>query len=178
MHGGRVGKGEEGAHLVILVTHEIGLSVLQGGAAGVADHFQIDLAHAAVVHVDLLGGSIGKVDDAATHVGAAVGHADHDALAVALVGDAHHGADGQGAVGSREGVHVIAFTAGGLLVVEVGPVPGGHAGHEGIGVALGTFEPDITAGGSSLCIAGIGGGHGGGQQQTGQQQRRHPHGRM
>ena len=172
MHGGGIGKGKEGAHLVILVTHEIGLSV-QGGAAGVADHFKIDLAHAAIVHVDLLGGSIGKVDDAATHVGAAVGHTDHDAFAVAFVG-----ADGQGAVGSREGVHVIAFTAGGLLVVEVGPVPGGHAGHEGVGIALGAFEPDISAGGSSLCIAGMGGGHGGGQQQTGQQQRQHPHGRM
>ena len=147
MHGGRIGEGAERPHLLVAlagaVTHVIRLIGLERGAALVADHFQVHLAHAALAQVKLLGCGIGEVDDPAAHIGAAVRHTDHDALAVVLIRDFDHRADGQGAVGRGKGVHVVIDTAGRGTAVKIAAVPGGLARKHF--AALGALEPDFAA---------------------------------
>src|SRR5687768_12243583 len=57
-------------------------------------------------HFDLLGCGVGEVDRAAAGMRAAVVDADHDAAAVIEVLHPGIAAEGQGAVGGGEGVHV------------------------------------------------------------------------
>ena len=147
MHGGGVSKRAEGPDAFVAhgraVVHIVGQIRLQGGAAFIADDFKLHLANAALAKIKLLGGGKGKVDDAAAHKGATVGHANHDAFAVFLIGYPHDSAHGQGAVGGGECIHVIAEAAGSGAAVRITTVPGCLAGKNF--TFLGALEPDVAA---------------------------------
>jgi len=78
-------------------------------------------------HVEFAGGAEGEVDDAVGKEDAAVGDGDDDRPPVAQVGDLDLAAEGQGAVGGGELVHVETPSAGGEVSLEDGAVPAGKA---------------------------------------------------
>jgi len=75
-------------------------------------HFAVD--DAGFDEIEFFGGTNGDVDDASFDVGAAIGDFKNEGFAVALVGDAHLGAHGEGFVSGGHGVILKWDTTGGL----------------------------------------------------------------
>src|SRR5690606_12148416 len=71
-----------------------------------ADDLDGNRREAGALHADHAGSALRKVDDATFDERAAVVDRDHDGLAVALVGDAHLGAEGERAVSGGESVRI------------------------------------------------------------------------
>lgn len=63
-----------------------------------SDDFDFDPGNAFIDHVEFFGCAEGEVEDASFHEGTAVIYFDDDGFAVAQVGDANDGAEGQFAV--------------------------------------------------------------------------------
>ena len=63
-----------------------------------SEDFYLDSGNAFVDHVEFFGCAEGEVEDASFHEGTAVIYFDDDGFAVAQVGDANDGAEGQFAV--------------------------------------------------------------------------------
>src|ERR1700733_1842764 len=120
----------------------------------VGQEFQAYRIEALADHVELLGGAEGEIDLAAGTEGAAVVDGDDDGAPVAQVGDLDAGAEGQGAMGGSQGVHVEWMAAGGEMSLEHGAVPTGESaldpGEDG--------EPGVGAGGSREGGDDLGGG--------------------
>jgi len=101
----------------------VGIGVGEGG-----DEVEVDGGDAGADEVDGAGGGAGEVDDAVVDEGAAIVDADLDFAMVGGVGDADERAEGEGAMGGGEGVHVVDFAGGGGAAVIGDAVPGGESG--------------------------------------------------
>lgn len=96
--------------------------------------FQPNRIYAHLDHVQLPGGAEREVDDAVGVEDAAISDRDDDGALVAEVGHLDLTAEGEGAVGSGEFVHVEAPATGGEVSLEDRAIPTGKA----------ALEPDET----------------------------------
>jgi len=113
--------------------HLRGVAIAIGGryAGGVRDsalqseRLEADASDALADEAELLGGSVGDVDDAAAAEGPAIGHLDHHRIAIRQIGDAQLGAKGEAAMGGGQCALQEHLTAGGALSLMALAIEGG-----------------------------------------------------
>lgn len=89
------------------------------------EHFEAHLGHTAGGDAELLGGSVGQIDDAAAVEGTAIIDPHDSGAPIPEVGDAHAGAEGKGAMGCGESAGTEDLATGGAVSVEAGAIPAG-----------------------------------------------------
>lgn len=89
------------------------------------DHFQSHIGDATGGDAQHLSCAMGEVDDAATREGTPIIDANHGGSAVVEIGDAYPGAEGEVAMGSREGARAKNFTTGCAVSKETWAIPAG-----------------------------------------------------
>ena len=140
LRGAALHPGGETAEIARVVVEYLRTLSADAGAAVVRALLVVDGHHlhagdAGLNHIDLLGGGVGEIDDAAASKGAAVGHLHHDLAAVGHVAHADHRAEGQRAVGAGQAVAVVGRTVAGAAAVKLVAVVCGVA--DALAVALG-----------------------------------------
>ena len=111
-------------------------------AIGVAYDLDANIGNTLRLKSDTVGCGVGEVNDAAVHERAAIGHTDHDALAVILIGDTDNRPYWKRTVCGRECVHVIGKSGRCRPGIKIPAVPGRLAPHN-IRVLSDTVKPDI-----------------------------------
>ena len=102
------------------------MTVGKQAALPVAHSFDVYAGNALALHAQAFGRGVGKVDDAALLVRAAVVDAHDDAFADVLARDFHDSTERDGLVRRRHGEHIEGFTVGRDLAMMPGAVPRGR----------------------------------------------------
>jgi hypothetical protein len=105
-----------------------------------ADVVDFHFGEATVVEAKRLCRPRGDVDEPVADIGASVVDAHHDRAVVGEIGHAHGAGDRQRPVRGREGIHVECFAVGCTATVEIGAVPGRHAGGAVTAVGLRSMQ--------------------------------------
>ena len=97
-------------------------SAIGGGRCGQGNH--LDSAGAGTDDPDIFGCCVGQINDSASHKGSPIVNPHLHPTIVFKVMNPHESAQRQGFVGCGHGIHIVNFTVGGFLAVEILAVPG------------------------------------------------------